>query len=43
MLETLYHLKDRSDRNNSAVNHIELELEYFGDKVKQMPGVDKNE
>ena len=43
MLETLYHLKDRPDRNNSAVNHIELEFEYFGNKVKQMSGVDKNE
>ena len=43
ILETLYDLKDRPDRNNSEVNHIELDFEYFGNKVKQMPGVDKSE
>ena len=43
ILEILYHLKDRPDRNNSEVNHIELDFEYFGNKVKQMLDVDKSE
>ena len=43
ILEILYHLKDRPDRNNSEVDHIELDFEYFGNKVKQMLDVDKSE